>query len=141
MNARDIMTSDPRCVRPTDSVRDAARLMREGDFGAVPVVEGEQRRLRGIITDRDIAIRCVAEGHDGNCKVQDHMTSAPRSVRPTDDPQQVMDLMKREQVRRVPVTDEDDRVIGMLAQADLALHFPNDQAVEETVARISEPGR
>lgn len=142
MKTREIMTENPRCVTPDTPVRDVARLMREGDFGLVPVVDHDDtRRLEGVISDRDIAVRCVAEGHDGNCRVGDHMTRDTRTAREDEDVEQVMQVMRREQVRRVPVVNDTGRLVGIVAQADLALSADDESAVEKTVERISEPRR
>jgi len=140
MKARDIMTDNPDCVTPQDTVFEAARIMRDSDVGVVPVVEDRNsRRLAGIITDRDIAVRCVAEGRDANCAVADLMSSDLVTARPDDDVKRIMDQMKSEQVRRIPVVDDDNRVLGIIAQADLALEGPGDRKVGEVVERISEP--
>jgi len=140
MKARDIMTGNPDCVTPQDTVFEAARIMRDSDVGAVPVVEDRNsRRLAGVITDRDIAVRCIAEGRDGNCAVADLMSSDLVTARPDDDVKRIMDQMKSEQVRRIPVVDDDNRVVGIIAQADLALEGPGDRKVGEVVERISKP--
>ncbi len=140
MKARDIMTSNPECLTPNSTLQEAARLMRDGGFGAVPVVNDENdREVVGIITDRDIAIRHVAEGHDGSCRVGDHMTKDVECVRADSDLDDVEDLMADEQVRRLPVVDENDRLIGMIAQADLARGTDEDD-VGDTVKDISKHG-
>jgi CBS domain-containing protein len=142
MKARDIMTADPETVTSSDSIQTAARIMRDSDVGIVPVVDDEDsRRLRGVITDRDIAVRCIAEGRDGNCRVSDLMSGDLVTARPDDDVSKVMDRMKAEQVRRIPVVDDNDRLVGIIAQADLALDGPSDKAVGDVVEKISEPGR
>lgn len=142
MRASEIMTADPQTVSPSDSVQQAARIMRDSDVGIVPVVDASgDRRLRGVITDRDIAVRCVAEGKDVTCLVGDMMSNDIVTVRPDDDVSQVMDRMKSEQVRRIPVVDDNDCLVGIIAQADLALEGGNDRAVGDVVEKISEPGR
>jgi len=142
MKARDIMTADPQCVTMQDSATVAARIMRDSDVGIVPVVDdGDSRRLRGVITDRDIALRCVAEGRNGECRVAELMTGDLVTVRPDDDLDRVMSLMKSEQVRRIPVVDDGDRLVGIIAQADVALEGPGDREVGQVVERISEPNR
>jgi|SRR5688572_10515849 len=141
MKAREIMTSNPQCVTPGDAVQAAARIMRDADVGIVPVVdEGNERRLRGVITDRDIAVRCVAEGRDGNCRVSDLMSNDLVTVRPDDDVREVMTRMKSEQVRRIPVVDDNNNLVGIIAQADLALDTGNDKQVGDVVEKISAPG-
>ena len=143
MKARDIMTANPESVTASDSIQAAARIMRDSDVGIVPVVDDEgSRRLRGVITDRDIAVRCVAEGRDGTCRVSDLMSGDLVTARPDDDVSKVMDRMKTEQVRRIPVVDDSDRLVGIIAQADIALDGPGgDKAIGDVVEKISEPGR
>ena len=142
MKAREIMTTNPESVTPSDSVQSAARIMRDSDVGIVPVVDDQQsRRLRGVITDRDITVRCVAEGRDGNCRVSDLMSNDLVTARPDDDVGHIMDRMKSEQIRRVPIVDDNNCLVGIVAQADLALDGPSDRAVGEVVEKISEPGR
>lgn len=140
MKARDIMTTDPECITPETTLQEAARLMRDGGFGAIPVVEDtSSRKVVGIITDRDIAVRHVAEGHDFRCTVRDHMTDGIETVHGDDDLSEVEELMADEQIRRVPVVDENDRLIGMIAQADLA-RSDSSRDVGDTVKEISEHG-
>jgi CBS domain-containing protein len=132
---RELMTSDPRTVSPGDSVVDAARVMRDEDAGAVPIAEGD--RLVGVVTDRDIAIRVVAEGKDpSSTKVED---VASREL-VTIDPQQGLDealrLMAQHQVRRLPVVEEDGKLVGIVAQADVARHA-DDARTGEVVEDIS----
>jgi CBS domain-containing protein len=141
MKARDIMSSDLECVTREDSLQQAARLMRDHDIGALPVVEDTRSmKLIGVITDRDIAVRHVAEGNDPDSKVGDYMTSGNLyRVSPDDDLESVTRTMESHQVRRVPVC-EGDRVVGMIAQADIALNDEDDRRTGEVVERISEPG-
>ena len=116
---REFMTKDPRSVQTGTSVIDAARIMRDGDTGIVPVVEGE--KLVGTVTDRDIAIRVVAEGKSPESTTVGEIASRELV---TIDPQQELDealrLMARHQVRRLPVVEEDGRLVGIVAQADIA---------------------
>jgi CBS domain-containing protein len=142
MKARDIMTANPEVVTAADSTQTAARIMRDSDVGIVPVVDDtESRRLRGVVTDRDIAVRCVAEGRDGNCRVGDVMSNDLVTARADDDVSLVMDCMKTEQVRRIPIVDDDNRLVGIVAQADVALEGASDRAVGDVVEKISEPHR
>lgn len=142
MKARELMTRDPQCVTTNDSLERAASLMRDGDYGAVPVVsDGDSRELVGILTDRDIAVKHVAQGHDGSCTVECAMTTGElATASENDDVDRVMDTMRRHKVRRVPVTDDNRKVVGMIAQADLAIEARDDSEVERTVEAISEPG-
>ena len=142
MKAKDIMTRKPKCVTPETSVREAARLMKEEDVGVLPVVDRDgSDRLIGIVTDRDIAIRHVAEGHDSSsCPVSEAMTSSVRTAREDDDVDAVMDLMGKEQVRRIPVIDERGGLIGIVAQADIVREARDDRKAERTIEKISDPG-
>lgn len=141
MRASEIMTPNPRTASPTDTVRHAAQVMKDVGIGAVPIVAGgSSRTLRGIITDRDIAMRCTAEGHAPHCLIRDHMTEAPlATVGPDDDVDEVIDRMERELVRRIPVVSDDGTLLGIIAQADIAKkygrHHPRE--VEELLERVS----
>ena len=122
MRARDIMTSNPLVVTASDPVSHAAEIMRDAEIGIVPVVDDrEQRRLIGVITDRDIAVRCVARQHLPACEVRLHMSGDHLcTVAPDDDVSRVIASMSHDQVRRIPVVAEDNRLVGMISQADLA---------------------
>ncbi|HEX6534597.1 MAG TPA: CBS domain-containing protein [Gemmatimonadaceae bacterium] len=143
MRASDIMTPNPRAVTPGDTTRTAAGVMRDLDVGAVPVVADlASMRLEGVLTDRDIAVRCVAAGHHDRCRVEEHMTSGPlATVHPDDDVADVLALMERERVRRVPVVTDGTRLTGIIAQADIAMRLgPNEpRVVEQLLERVSEP--
>lgn len=142
MRVQEIMTRDPSCVTADATVREAAELMRREDVGLVPVVQGGgDRKLVGVVTDRDIAIRCVADGHDGeSCRVREVM-SADRlaTCRTNDDVGRVMETMGREQVRRIPIVDERGSLVGIVSQADIARKAKDEHRVEDTVERISRP--
>jgi CBS domain-containing protein len=142
MKARDIMTSDPRCVTPDTSLQEAARLMKDEDVGLVPVVERQgSRRLVGLLTDRDITIRVVAEGRDAvGTPVRDVMSADVTSCRVDDSVDEVMRTMGEEQVRRIPIVDERGDLVGIVAQADVVREGPSDSKAERTVEKISQPG-
>jgi len=142
MKIHDIMTRDPQCVTPDATVREAAQLMKGGDVGIVPVIDGQNTRtLVGVITDRDIAIRCVADGKDGTVRVRDCMTANKVSTcRENDDVDRVMDAMRTEQVRRIPIVDERGSLVGIVAQADIVRKASNDSKAENTIEHISQPG-
>src|ERR671915_2034440 len=108
MKIEEIMTRNPATVTPGTTVRDAAKLMQREDTGILPVVESEgNKRLVGVVTDRDIAIRVVAEGRDGETRVSDVMsTGRLATLRPDADVDEAMNTMADEQVRRVPIIDE-----------------------------------
>ena len=141
MKAQDIMSKDPICVTPDASLVDAARIMKDENIGVVPVVDSERsRRLVGILTDRDIAIRAVADGRDGATTSVGHiMTADVRTSSPTDSVDDVMELMGREQVRRIPVVDDRGTLVGIIAQADIVLEANDDKRAEKTVEQISQP--
>ena len=141
MKARDIMTSNPEVVTRQESVTRAAQIMRDHDVGLVPVVDDRtSMRLTGVITDRDITVRFVAEGRTGEATVGDLMSAGTiASVSPDTSVSDVMDRMKTEQVRRIPVC-EDDRIVGIIAQADLATQGVGDRKTGDVVEKISEPG-
>jgi CBS domain-containing protein len=142
MKAQDIMSKNPRTVTASANVRDAARIMKDEGVGVVPVVDsGNGGRLVGLLTDRDIAIRCVAEGKNpDDCAVQELMSANPKTVRAEQSLDAVMDVMGREQVRRIPVVDERGSVVGIVAQADIVREANNDKKAERTVEQISQPG-
>ena len=142
MKAQDVMTTEPACCTPESTAREAARMMRDNDCGCVPVVEGESRRVVGVVTDRDIACRCVAKGKGPETPVREIMTKDPQCCHPGDDIAAVEQIMMQAQVRRVPVVDAKGSSVGMIAQADLALNdkAANDSEIGRVVERISEPG-
>lgn len=141
MKANEIMTRDPSVVTPETPVQEAARLMKDEDTGILPVVEGVgSRRLLGVVTDRDITIRVVAEGRM-QAQVRDAMTEGVKTCGPDDDVNDVMQVMANEQVRRVPIVDERGDVVGIVSQADVVLEADDDRRAEETIERISEPNR
>ncbi|HEX6107692.1 MAG TPA: CBS domain-containing protein [Gemmatimonadales bacterium] len=142
MKVRDIMTPDPACCLRETTARDAARLMVEYDCGAIPVVESmEKRKLVGIVTDRDIAVRGVAEAKGPDTRVEELMTESPVAADPDDEIETVREVMIREQVRRVPVAGRDGVLAGIIAQADLAREdaAASDREVGRIVEAISEP--
>lgn len=147
IRAGDIMTEDPEVVTADTTVADVAKKMEELDVGIIPVVESEgSRRLRGVVTDRDLAIRVIARGKDGTTKVSECMTTDIATVNRDSSVHDVLDVMKREQVRRVPVADDNGKLVGIIAQADLAVHYAGldlqrETEVEEAIERISEPAR
>ena len=137
-SVRDAMTENPRSIGASASVVEAARLMREGDIGSLPITEDE--KLVGMITDRDITTRVVAEAADpSTTSVGDVYSRDLISVEPDSDLEQAVELMARHQVRRLPVV-EDGRLVGIVAQADVALTLKeNEQKTGELVEAISEP--
>lgn len=136
MQLRDAMAKEPLAVRADATIQEAAAGMRDAGVGALPVV-GETDELAGIVTDRDIALRAVAEGLEPETLVERVMTRALVVAEPSDELEDALALMREHQVRRLPVV-EDERVIGIVAQADItALTEPREAA--ETLRTLSEP--
>ena len=135
MNIRDVMTPNPRCVSPTDSIQAAARIMRDEDTGAVPVVENG--RPVGIVTDRDIVVRAVAENSERNRPVRDIVTSSLVEATPDMSTREAAELMSEHQVRRLPVV-ENDRLVGIVSIGDLAVKDSNDKRIGDALQDISQ---
>jgi CBS domain-containing protein len=141
---RDMMTPNPACCTPDTTVRDVANLMREFDCGSVPVVQSTaERRLVGMVTDRDLAVRGLAQGMGPDTPVREVMTPNPTSCAAEDEVETVREVMIRQKVRRVPVVDDNGMVVGIVAQADVALEegAASDREVGRIVEAISEPDR
>jgi CBS domain-containing protein len=141
VRVRDIMTPDPACCTPDTTAREAATLMREHDCGSIPVVESRQsKRLVGTVTDRDLAVRGVAEGKGPETAVRELMTEAPVTCGPDDEVEIVREVMVARLVRRVPVVDENGGLVGIVAQADIAREegAASDQEVGRIVEAISD---
>jgi CBS domain-containing protein len=135
-DVRDLMTQNPRSVRADESVVDAARVLRDENVGSLPVVDGD--RLVGMVTDRDIAMRVVAEGRDpSEVSVQEVASRDPVTTEATADLDTALGLMARHQVRRLPVVEQ-GRLVGILAQADVAGEI-GDKQTGRLVEAISEP--
>ena len=145
MKARDLMTPDPAQVTPSDSIQRVSQLMAEHDCGCIPVVTAaDQRSLIGVVTDRDIAIRAVAEGRPVTTPIGDIMTQNPDSVNPNDDIEHVEKLMADRQIRRVVVVDDSGECVGIIAQADLARASkrssePSPKEMVDVLEKISQP--
>jgi CBS domain-containing protein len=132
---RDVMTSDPCTIDADESVAYAAKMMREEDVGLAPVVEAE--RLVGMLTDRDITIRVVAEGRDPEqVKVRDVASSQLVTVTPQQDFDEALRMMAKHQVRPLPVVEEDGKLVGVVAQADIAREG-DDATTGQLVEEIS----
>jgi CBS domain-containing protein len=119
----DVMTPIPQCCTPDDSIIEVARVMEQHDVGVVPIIESQDtRRVVGVITDRDIVLRVVAQGRDPNeiVSLRDFMTNEIVSVRPDADLLQAEECMKEHQIRRVLVVDENNCIVGIVTMADLA---------------------
>ncbi|MBO2449386.1 CBS domain-containing protein [Actinomadura barringtoniae] len=137
--ARDIMHLGAECINEDETLLAAAQKMRDLDVGSLPIC-GNDDRLRGIITDRDIVVRCCADGSDpAQVKAGEFAQDQLHLVSATDDADAVVRMMERHQIRRVPVI-EDRRLVGMISEADLAQHLPDDQ-LARFVENVYAPGR
>lgn len=139
MRAIELMSRNPATCTPETAIERAAQLMNAHDCGCLPVVDSGSGRVVGVVTDRDIATRAVAHGRLPQSYVSDVMSRDPRCCSPADDIETVQRIMAEHQVRRVPIVDEEGYCIGIIAQADLALHNLPDREIARTVERISEP--
>jgi CBS domain-containing protein len=136
----DVMTKDPVCGTPDDLVVDVAQLMLDEDIGPIPIVEDQNgKKLIGIVTDRDLAIKVVAEGRDPkSTKVADVMTRSVITCRADEPVQTALDAMAEHQLRRIPVVDKDERIVGIIAQADVATRIDEPETTAEMVKEISQ---
>jgi CBS domain-containing protein len=145
MEAQEIMTRAPALCTPRHTVRDVARLMQKHDCGCIPVVEDARpRRLIGVVTDRDLACRCLAQGLGPDTTVGEVMSAEPSCCSPEDDVQYIERIMEERQVRRVPVIDKRGRCVGIVSQADLVRAAErsaqvSDREVARMVERVSAP--
>jgi CBS domain-containing protein len=140
--ARDIMTQSPAVCTPETTAREAATLMEQNDCGSLPVVENrDSMKLVGMVTDRDLTIRILARGQSPDTPIREAMTRNVSSVKADDDLDEVERLMSSQQVRRIPVVDDRDRIVGIIAQADLAreLGAVGTKDFSRVVERISQP--
>ena len=137
MKVRDVMTRHVEVARPTDSIRQVARRMSEIDAGFMPVCDG--RKVQGVITDRDIVLRVVAEGGDADALVSQYMTSQVEYALDTDDLDKVADRMGDDQIRRMIVVDADKDLVGVVALGDLAREH-KAKTIGKVLGEISEPG-
>jgi CBS domain-containing protein len=137
MRLSEILTRDVETIRPETSAREAAQRMRSMDVGALPVCDG--RRLLGMVTDRDLTLRILAEGRDPNATpVREAMTPDVTYAFEDDDVRDAADIMKQRQIRRLPVVDREKHLVGIVALGDIATHA-SDQLSGDTLEKVSEP--
>ena len=136
----EVMTKNPVCCLPDDMVVKAAELMKSQNIGSIPVIENEQsQKLVGIVTDRDLALKIIAEGRDArSTKVELVMTRKVVTCRADDDLQKALDAMAEHQLRRIPIVDNDNKVVGIIAQADVATRADQPEKTAEMVKEISQ---
>ena len=140
MRIREVMSPNPVCCLPADSAQRVARMMCDHNIGSVPVVmDQESRKLVGVITDRDLCCSLVADGLDPkSTTIEKFMTLNPVTCHEEEDVENCEGLMQEHQIRRIPIVNAGDSVIGIVAQADLALKDKSER-VSKTVAEISKP--
>ena len=140
MIVRDVMTRDPVCCLTTDSAQKVAGILHKQNVGSIPVVRDEaSRKLIGIITDRDLCCAVVAKGLDPkSTPIEKFVSRNPATSRESAELDQCERIMQERQVRRIPIVDDDGRVIGIVSQADLALK-DKPERVAKMVAEISKP--
>ena len=134
---KDVMSRDVKVISPDATIREAARQMLEGDFGMLPV--GENDRMIGAISDRDIAIRGVAEGKDSNTKVRDVMSEGITWAYDDDSVEEAARIMSEHQIRRLPVVNRDKRLVGIVALGDFAVESADIEPAAEALSEISKP--
>jgi len=136
----EVMTKNPFCCLPNDVVVKVAQLMKSTAIGSIPVIENEEtNKLVGIVTDRDLALKIVAEGRDPQTtKVADVMSRKVVTCRDDDDMHKALDAMSKHQLRRIPVVDKDNRIVGIIAQADVATRVNDTKKTAELVKGISQ---
>ncbi|CAN5122960.1 CBS domain-containing protein [soil metagenome] len=135
LRASEIMTKSVRTATREMSLREVAAMMRDGDMGAVPVVDNG--KLIGIVTDRDIVVRAVAEGKTADTPVGEVMTAELHTVLPDDFVFEAIRLMGDKQIRRIPVVDAEGKLAGIIAMADVALESEDEREIAETLEEIS----
>jgi len=135
MKIRDVMTRDAKLTSPDDTLQHAAKMMKECDCGVLPVAEGDH--LVGMITDRDIAVRCIAEGKGPDCTVREAMTQEVKYCFEDEDVEHVCKNMEELQIRRLPVMNRDKRLVGIVSLGDLARKQPE---AGQALHGIAQPG-
>jgi CBS domain-containing protein len=136
-HARDVMTRNPECVSERDSIRDVARIMKDTDTGVVPVVDG--KKIVGLITDRDIVVRGLADGKDlTSASVGDVMTRQVKSVREETPIDEVLNVMTSAEIRRVTVVNANNELVGIVSIGDISKHTRQDNQVGKAIEDISQ---
>jgi CBS domain-containing protein len=139
MKVNEIITHDPEVIRPETALIEAAQKMKSMDIGMLPVCDGD--RLVGVITDRDIAVRGVAQGYDPKtARVQEVMTPEVIYCFDDEDVKDVAKKMEEKQVRRLPVLNREKRLVGIVSLGDLAVRTGKEKLAGEVLERVSEPG-
>ena len=137
----EVMTKNPVCCLPSDTVSKVAELMKSKDIGPIPIIDNEQTRtLVGILTDRDLAVKIVADGRNPkSTKAEEVMTREVVTCHAEDDLQNALDAMSGHKLRRIPVIDNNSRIVGIIAQADVATRVDEPEETAAMVRGISQP--
>jgi CBS domain-containing protein len=137
---KEVMTRNPACCLPDQKVNEVAQLMKSYDVGSIPIIENrETHELIGILTDRDLAVKVIASGRDpAKTKISEVMKHNPFTCLESDDIQKALDVMASRQVRRIPVIDQSRRIVGIIAQGDIARRLNEPEKTGELVADISK---
>ena len=138
-HVKDVMSGNVQVVSPDMTIREAARMMREGDFGMMPVAEND--RMIGAISDRDVAIRAVADGKGPDTKVREIMSAGICWAYDDDTIEHAAEVMSEHQVRRLPVVNRDKRLVGIVALGDFAVDKSEIRSAAEALSHISEHGK
>jgi CBS domain-containing protein len=133
----EVMNTDVQTISPDATIEEAAQEMRDGDFGLIPV--GEEDDLLGVITDRDIAIRAVAEGKGPDTPVREVMSEGVVSANEDDSIEEAAQIMSDHQIRRLPIVDAGNRLVGIVSLGDFAVESSDISAVAEALSEISSP--
>jgi CBS domain-containing protein len=136
----EVMTKNPVCCLQNETVLKAARMMKSENVGSIPVIENDQtKRLVGIVTDRDLTLKIIADGLNAeSTKVDSVMTHKVVTCHTEDDLQKALDAMAEHQLRRIPIVDNDNRIVGIIAQADVATRVDQPEKTAEMVKEISQ---
>ena len=139
MKCNEVMTKTPLCCLPNDLVTKAAQLMKSENIGSIPVIENDQtKKLVGIVTDRDLALKIIADGLDAtSTRVDAVMTREVVTCHADDNSQKALDAMSKYQLRRIPIVDGDNKVVGIIAQADVATRVDHPKRIAEVVKEVS----
>lgn len=138
-----VMTKNPTCCQPSDSVMKVAQWMKRENIGSIPVIENnETQKLVGIVTDRDLALKIVGQGSDPKTvQVESVMTYKLVTCRLEDDIQRALDLMSEHQLRRIPIVNDEHKILGIISQADVATRVNQPEKTAEIVKDISQTGK
>lgn len=137
---KDVMTANPRYCSPEDTVEHVANMMKTENVGLIPVVENHNsKKVVGVITDRDLALKIVSESRDNKTSVKTVMTNNPVTCRKDDDLDMALKAMSNHQVRRIPIVNEKNELVGIIAQADIATRVDQPNKTADVVEEISQP--